>query len=276
MDPTYILAKNLIGTRYEDLPQEVIEATKLQILDSLGVAFAGASAPGVQELFHLLKRFEGIKQCSVIASNSKLPVMDAAQINAAMTHALDFDDYLVKSSVKPACVVVPTCLAMAEYIGKLSGKECLTAIAIGVELMERMGLATKYEQGPHNAGWHFTTIYGVFGAAGIAGKLLGFDEDKMVNALGLAYHQAAGNLQATFDGALSKRMGPGFAAKDGIMAALMAEVGITGAKDCIEEKGVYIISTTVAVTTKKHCYKIWVRNLPGQEIWLLNHTHPVG
>jgi len=70
----------------------------------------------------------------------------------------------------------------------------------------------------------------------MAGRIMGLDKEKMVNALGIAYHQCAGNLQSVNDGALTKRMGPGLAAKGGITAALMAERGITGAKNSLEGK----------------------------------------
>ena len=240
MDPIYNLAKNLVDTTYEDLPLDVVKVTKIEILDALGVALAGSNGPGVQELFKLLKSFGGKQQSSVIAAGVKLPVFHAAQVNTTMTHALDFDDVLLRASLHPACIVVPTCLAMAEHVGKVDGKECITAIALGVDLMTRLGLATKYPRGLRVAGWHLTSLYGVFGAAAITGRLLGLNQDKMVDALGLAYHQASGNLQAVVDGALAKRMGPGMATKDGIMAALMAKAGITGVKNCIEgEKGLY-------------------------------------
>jgi len=240
MDPTYTLAKNLLDTTYERIPSEVVKVTKIEILDSLGVALAGSTGPGVQELFKLLKSYGGKRQSSVIAGNTKLPVFHAAQVNATMTHALDFDDSLLRVAIHPGCIVVPTCLAMAEHVGKISGKECIAAIAVGADLMTRLGLATKYPRGLRVVGWHFTPLYGVFAAAGIAGKLLGLTQEKMVDALGLAYQQAAGNLQVVVDGALAKRMGPGMATRDGIMAALMAKAGITGAKNCIEgEKGLY-------------------------------------
>jgi 2-methylcitrate dehydratase PrpD len=240
MDPTYRLAENLVDTTYEDLPPEVVKVTKIEILDSLGVALAGSTGPGVRELFRLLKGYGGKKQSSVIAADTKLPVFHAAQVNATMIHALDFDDVLLRVSLHPACIVVPTCLAVAEHVGKISGKECIAAIALGVDLMTRLGLATKYPRGLRVAGWHLTSLYGVFGAAAITGRLLGLNQAKMVDALGLAYHQASGNLQVVVDGALAKRMGPGMAVKDGIMAALMAKAGITGAKNCMEgEKGLY-------------------------------------
>jgi 2-methylcitrate dehydratase PrpD len=70
--------------------------------------------------------------------------------------------------------------------------------------------------------------------------MLGLDEERMVNALGIAYHQCSGNGQCVIDGALTKRMGPGFSVKGGITAALLAEKGVTGAKNCLEgEMGLY-------------------------------------
>ncbi len=71
-------------------------------------------------------------------------------------------------------------------------------------------------------------------AAAVAGRVLSLDEDRMVNAIGIAYHQSAGNGQCVQDGALTKRMGPGMAVKGGITAALMARNGVTGAKNCLE------------------------------------------
>ena len=83
------------------------------------------------------------------------------------------------------------------------------------------------------AGWDNTAILGYFMSAAM-GKLLGFDTEMMHNALGLAYMQAAGNEQGMRDGALTKRMGPGFAARGGLTAAFMAQKGITGAKQIFE------------------------------------------
>jgi len=236
MDPTYDLAKNVVQTSYDALPTVAVEAAKLQILDTIGVAIAGSNEAGVPELLGILKGLGGRKESSVIAYSTKLPAPHAAQVNATMSHALDYDDDHHDSNTHPGCIVVPTALAMAEAIGKVSGKECIAAIALGGDLLVRIGGATWYEGGVHRSGWHATTINGVFGATAVAGKMLGLDEDKMVNALGIAYHQAAGNLQCTLDGALTKRIGPGFVTRDGIMSALMAKAGITGAHNCFEGK----------------------------------------
>lgn len=241
MDPTYDLARNFLDIGYQSLPSGAIKTAKYQILDTLGVAMGGSTKAGVQELFKLMRGFGGKRQSSVFLADAKLPVFHAAQVNATMSHALDYDDGQVRAVIHPGCIVIPTTLAVAEYIGKVSGRDCITAIVLGGDLMARMGMAAKYEQGVRStSGWHGTTIYGVFAAAAITGKLSGFNEDQMVNAFGLAYHQAAGNFQCAIDGALAKRMGPGMAVRDGIMAALMAKAGITGPKNCIEgERGLY-------------------------------------
>jgi 2-methylcitrate dehydratase PrpD len=107
-------------------------------------------------------------------------------------------------------------------------------------MMCRLALATTPGSRPLNTGWHLTTLFGFLGAAGVAGRMLGLDEEGIVNALGIAYHQCCGNGQCVIDGALTKRMGPGFSVKGGITAALLAEKGVTGAKNCLEgEWGLY-------------------------------------
>ena len=240
MDATFSLARNVARTRYEDIPGNVVEATKKEILDCLGVALAGSSAAGVGELAELVKEWGGSKQSSVICYGLKVPAPNAAQVNATMIHARDYDDAHGGALLHPGVVPVAACFAVAEQKGRVSGKEFIAAVTLSTDLICRLGLATKPEGSLAATGWHFTTLYGFLSAAAAAGRILGLDEDKIVNALGIAYHQCSGNMQSIIDGALTKRMGPGFAAKGGITAALMAERGITGAKNSLEgEMGVY-------------------------------------
>ncbi|MBA7702595.1 hypothetical protein ES703_111364 [subsurface metagenome] len=119
-------------------------------------------------------------------------------------------------------------------MGKASGRELITAIALGGDFLARLGLASRPGSSALGSGWHPTTLFGFLGSAAMAGRLMGFDEEKMINALGLAYHQCGGAGSGVSDGALAKRMGPGLAAKAGITAALMAERGITGERDPLE------------------------------------------
>jgi 2-methylcitrate dehydratase PrpD len=239
MDAAYSLAKNLVNVKYEDIPREVAEHTKKQILDILGVALGGSSKAGVKELAELVMEWGGKEESTIFCYGKKVPAPNAAQVNATMGHALDYDD-TGDGPTHPSVVIVPTCLAMAERRGKLGGKEFITAVALGTDIMGRLGQAfragikTAPVSGHPGAGWHLTALYGYLASAGVAGRILELDEDKLVNALGIAYHQCSGNGQCVTEGALTKRMGPGFAARGGIVAALMAEKGITGARECLE------------------------------------------
>ena len=245
MDAAVLLARNMRTVKYEDLPQEAVEAVKRQFMDILGVALGGSSRPGVKELASLTREWGGKEESTIFCFGGKVPAPNAAQVNATMGHALDFDD-TGEGPTHPSVVIFPTCLAVAERQGHCSGKDFITAAALGTDMMCRLGAAYRLGQkglpagGHPGGGWHLTAIYGYLAAAGVAGRLLGLTEDQMINALGIAYHQCAGNGQCVNEGSLSKRMGPGFSARGGIASALMAEKGITGAHNCLEgEQGLY-------------------------------------
>jgi 2-methylcitrate dehydratase PrpD len=240
MDATFLFAKNIANTKYEDLPREVVEATKKQVLDLLGVALGGFSRPGPKELREIVRDWGGKEESTIFGCKQKVPAPNAAHVNATMAHALDYDDVHETAIMHPGVAIIPTCMAVAEQKGNLSGKELITASALGVDMMCRLALATTPGSRPLNTGWHLTTLFGFLGAAGAAGRMLGLSEEKMVNGLGIAYHQCSGNGQCVIDGALTKRMGPGFSVKGGITAALLAEKGVTGARNCLEgEWGLY-------------------------------------
>ncbi len=234
MDAAYLFVKNFTDVKFEDLPVDVVEATKKQVLDFFGVALAGSSKVGVTEIKELVVEWGGAPQSSIISWGHQVPAMNAAQVNATMAHALDYDDVHEIAVMHPGVVALPTALAAAELKGGLSGKEFITAIALGTDFICRLGLATRPGQNIHVFGWHLTSLYGYMTAAAVAGRVLGLDEEAMINAIGIGYHQSAGNGQCVKDGALTKRMGPGMAVKGGITAALMAQKGITGAKNCLE------------------------------------------
>ena len=235
MDAAYSLARNVITTKYEAIPAEAVEATKKDIFDTLGVALAGSTALGIKPLVELLKEWGGKGESTIFNYGGKVPVIHAAQANASMAHARDYDDTHTKGGLHIGVVVVPTALAMAERQGGVDGKELITAITLGLDFAARIsGAAIKRRPKVQHSGWHPTALYGYFSAAATAGRILALDEEKMVNAFGIAYHQAAGNNLHVSEGAMTKRMGPGFAARGGIQAALMAERGITGAKNSLE------------------------------------------
>ena len=226
--------KNFTHTKYEDIPNAAVESAKKEVLDSLATALGGSSKAGVGELVDMVKEWGGSKQSTVIAYGIKCPAPNAAQVNGTMMHALDYDDGHQVALVHIGCVAVSTSFAVAERMGKVSGKELITAIALGGDFEARLGLASRPGTSALGSGWHPTTLFGFLGAAAMAGRIMVLDEERMINALGLAYHQCGGAGSGVADGALAKRMGPGLAAKAGITAALMAERGITGERDPLE------------------------------------------
>ena len=240
MDATYLFAKNLTNIRYEDLPTGVVDVTKKQVLDLLGVTIGGFSKPGPKELREIVMDWGGKEESSIIGCSQKFPAPNAAHVNATMAHALDYDDVHETAIVHSGVVIIPTCLALAEQNTNIGGRELIASIAVGVDMMCRLALATTPGTRPLVTGWHLTTLFGFLGAAGTAARIIGLNEDGIVNAIGIAYHQCGGNGQCVIDGALTKRMGPGFAVKGGIVAALLAQKGVTGAKNSLEgEMGLY-------------------------------------
>ena len=234
MDASGVFAKHFATCKFEDLPKEVVEATKIQILDYFGVAMCGSTKVGANEVRALTLEMGGAEQATVFGPGVKVPVTNAAQCNATSAHTLDFDDVHEQAVMHPGVVSIPTSLAVGEFVGKLSGKDFITAVALGGDMICRMGLATRPGENIHKYGWHFTTLNGYMTAAAIASRIMGMPEDKIVSAIGIAYHQSSGNGQAVKDGVMTKRLGPGFAVRGGIYAARLADMGVTGAINTFE------------------------------------------
>ncbi len=234
MDAAYLFARQFAQFKYDRLPAEVAEAVKKQILDFIGVALGGACQAGANEVRELAEEMGGAPQSMVFGTGTRLPAPNAAQVNATCGHCLDFDDVHEEAVMHPGVITIPTAFAMADYVGGLSGKELIAAVALGGDMISRLGLATRPGENIHKFGWHFTTLNGFVTSAAVAGRILGFGEEGLLNAMGIGYHQACGNGQAVKDGAHTKRLGPGFAVRGGIYAALLAKKGVTGARNIFE------------------------------------------
>jgi len=228
MDVIETLAHNVVATRYETLPEETVEATKLHILDTLGVLAAGATAPGCEAVVDLVKYWGGREESTIFVHGGRVPAHNAALANSVMARALDFDDAMDKGFHISASAV-PTALAVAEMRGGVRGRELITAIATGVDLGIRLNLATNYHLGHDPVG-----VCMIFGTAAIASKLLELDDNEMLNALGIAFNRGGGSMQSNIDGVLTVRLIQGLTSRSGIECALLAQRGITGVKNVIE------------------------------------------
>lgn len=225
-DPARTLAEHVCHTTFAALPSTAVLASKRDLLDTLGAALGGSVAPGIAELARLVTHWGGREESSLWLLGSRVPAPQAALVNAAMGHALDFDDTFDRAgNIHPGTSVLAASLAVAEMLGHASGQALLLAITLGLDVAGRVALAATVDRG-----WHRTATMGVFGATVAAGKLLELPVEQMVHALGIAYSQAAGNRQCIVDGALTKRLQAGQAASSGVMAALLAREGFTGAQ----------------------------------------------
>nr|WP_244669141.1 MmgE/PrpD family protein [Rhodobium orientis] len=209
----------------DDLPAQVRQVTCDFLLDTFGVIAGAARAPGMVELRRAMDGFEPEGAATDLLGDVGRSPATAAFLNASSAHALDFDDQHDPARVHVYCVVLPAALAAAEARGGIDGRTFVAAIACGVELFCRLGLACYNSLGK---GWHPTTAFGSLAAALTAGRIFGLDGERMTHALGLAFTQMSGTTQFIADGALAKRMGPGFAARNGVTAARLAEAGLTG------------------------------------------------
>ena len=226
-DPAWALAEHVCGMEFADLPTATRVATRNDVLDTFGCLLGGSGAPGIAELARVIGGWGGAPQSQVMLWQLRLPAPQAAMINASMAHALDFDDTLDHGgSIHPGASVLAASLAVSDMLGGVSGQRLLLGIALGLDVSCRVALASTLDRG-----WHRTAAMGVFGAAAAAGKLLGLNVEQMVNALGIAFSQAAGNRQCIVDGALTKRLQAGQAASSGVLAALLASEGFTGARN---------------------------------------------
>ena len=108
------LARHIVRTTYDDLPDAIIQTAKWFLLDTLGVAWAGTSAPGAEELRRTVLSEGASGPCTVFASDAKLPPASAALLNGMFAGALDYDGVYEKGSVHPDIVTLPAALAIAE------------------------------------------------------------------------------------------------------------------------------------------------------------------
>jgi 2-methylcitrate dehydratase PrpD len=229
MDVINSLIFYILRTKYEDLPYETVHTAKKFLLDSLGTLIAGSSAPGCQEIANQIKDWGGKQEATAAVYGFKAPAPNAALINSMMMHSRDYDDTHDLSSVHGFAPVLPAVLASSEIMGSVSGKEFLTALVLGVDIVCRIALGMRLYKG-----WHYSSVCGTFGAIAGAGKIYRLSHDEMLNAIGIVYSLTAGNVQCVRDKALVKRMQPGFAAQAGLSAIAYAKRGITGSKNILE------------------------------------------
>jgi 2-methylcitrate dehydratase PrpD len=223
--------------RYDQIPAEVVEAAKLHLLDCLGCGLAAAGLGIATEGSRAFTELGGEPQATVIALDARIPAVNAAFANAMLCHGLDFDDTHSDSVSHVSVVVFPAALAAGEA-ASASGRELLTAIVAGNEVVTRIGMAAPGAF--HKRGFHPTAICGIFGGTVAAARLAGSDEAETVSALGIAGSFAGGLFAYLADGTATKPMHPAWAAHGSLLATRLASLGAEGPSSVLEGRfGLY-------------------------------------
>ncbi|MGE0154958.1 MAG: MmgE/PrpD family protein [Reyranellaceae bacterium] len=222
------LAQHIASTRYDDLPASAIAAAKRLIIDTMGTGYAGAAEPGCAEVADTVLADGAAPHASLWSGGRRTSVMGAALANGTFAAALDYDSLHFDGVLHPEIVTLPAALALGER-ERLSGRDLITAIVVGGDLMCRLAMSTG-----RDAAWFGTSTHGTFGAAAAAAVMLGLDAGQVRNALGLALCQASGTYQAVTEKTLAKRIQSAFAARSGVLAAELARRGVTGPVASIE------------------------------------------
>ncbi|AEG49807.1 MmgE/PrpD family protein [Sphingobium chlorophenolicum L-1] len=197
------------------------------LLDWIGVSLAARNELIVRPLLDTCAAPGAPHEATLLGLRMKTRAIDAAMINGALGHALDFDDVL-RTVGHPSAPVAPVAFALGEAHGS-TGAEVLLAFVLGVEAESRIGLLMA--QPHYERGGHTTATIGTFGAAMAAGHLLDLDLGQLRHAFGLAGIQAAG-LKGVF-GTMGKPFQVGKAAQNGLLAALLAQRGFTSDEDTL-------------------------------------------
>jgi 2-methylcitrate dehydratase PrpD len=231
MDKTRIASSDTISARlaawaqaltYDGLHDAARKATVATVVDTVGLSLSARHEPYARAVVDSL---DADGPCSVMGRSRGLDAGGAAFANGVAAHGEDFDNTFEGCPVHSGAVIVPAMLALGERDG-LDGRTVTTAIAVGIEVMCRLGLVAK--KGVHSAGFHPTSVLGTLACAGAAAKAMGLSAEQTAHAYGIAGSAASGIIEYLADGSSTKRMHAGWAAQAGIRAAMLARAGFDG------------------------------------------------
>lgn len=272
------LVANVTAVECGDIPARVLELAKMGLLDALGCMAAGALQEAGKKVLRYVRNQGGRGEATVVHFGDRVTRYQAALVNGAFCHGWEFDDAM-GHGLGCEAVVIPAVLAVGEKELR-EGNRLLAAIVLGWETICRVAAPVE--------GWipslrrlHPVSTFGPFGAAVAAGKLLGFGEADMENAISLCEAQAAGMSQPLLAGSELGRLNGGFASSYGIRCAYMAKEGLSGARENLEgNMGYYQCVCGLHDDDATPRYDVDKVNAGFGDVWLMENvsfkTLPVG
>ena len=229
MDVTAKIAQFVVNAKYENVPPKAVETAKIAVRDCLGVALAGSQEEDAKICAQIARQENAKEETTVIGQGFKTSALQAAFANGTAAHALDFDHSFTIMG-QPTAPIIPAIFALGESLGA-SGRQVLEAYVVGYEVTGK--LAHSLRDSAHD-GWHAPSTLGSFGAAAACGKLLGLGAPQVEMALGIAASMAGG-IVANF-GTMTKPLHVGLGARNGVLAAKLAQGGYTANPKAIESR----------------------------------------
>ena len=220
MDVTARIARFVVNTQYESIPLKALETAKTAVLDCLGVALAGSKEECAKICAEIARREDAKKETTVFGQGFKSSALHAAFANGTAAHALDFDHSFTLMG-QPTAPIIPALFSLAEPAGA-SGRQLLEAYVAGFETTAKLVFALRDST---QDGWHAPGTLGSFGAAVACAKLLRLDFSQVEMALGITASMASG-VVCNF-GTMSKPLHVGLGARNGVLAANLAQSGYT-------------------------------------------------
>ena len=210
-------------------PAAALERAAAAVRDTVGVTLAGAVEPAARAV-QAMAIEEGRGPCGILGTAGRTSATWAALANGVAAHALDFDDMCFVSLAHPSCTLLPASLAACE-LARVGGRALIEGYVVGFELECRLG-AVMNPRHYHERGWHCTSTIGTMGAAAAAARILGLTPSEAGHALGIAASSACGLKENL--GSMVKPLHAGLAARNGIMAARLAQRGYTASARAID------------------------------------------
>ncbi|GAE00238.1 conserved hypothetical protein [Paecilomyces variotii No. 5] len=236
---THRLCSWVNGLTLEDIPEDIRTRAKYLILDGLGSAIVGAHLPWTEKAVNIVLDMEPAGDCLVWGYDKRVGPLSAAILNSTEVQSFELDDWHSLAPVHANSIMLPALLAAASQQKArantvITGSNLLLSTIVGYEVGPRVGLCLH---GSHmlTRGWHSGPVFGHAACATSVGKLLDLSTDAIEDAVGIACTQACGLMSAQF-GSEVKRMQHGFAARNGLFAALLAKGGYSGIKRVFEEE----------------------------------------
>jgi 2-methylcitrate dehydratase PrpD len=230
------IAAHIVDARFEQLSSRAVQMTKYSLLDAIGVMLGASGAgEGCDAFAQIAIESQARHEATILGYRQRTSAALAALANGAMAHALDFEDAFDGAPVHPNAQTIPAALAIAESMGTISGREFISALAVGCDLVCRLGSCLT--ENVDDYGWYPPPILGALGATATVARLLNLDQRQTLDALSLTLCQSSCSAEIKHNPqSVIRSVRDGFASHAAVIACQLAKKGIRGFDEPFEGK----------------------------------------